>query len=155
MKKTLLLGLLAGLAFSLHANEFVPLDRVQARQLVDVSTHKKPTVVALWSTECSHCKKNLKLFRRLAQEEPSLVVVTVVTEPVSPAVMAQLEVLPTPHRFAYGNDMPEALAFSLDSTWHGELPRTLLFDGQGHRKAISGVLDEKTVREALLLSRKK
>ncbi|MNY55238.1 hypothetical protein D3C86_1911970 [compost metagenome] len=51
--------------------------------------------------------------------------------------------------FAYGNEAPEALAFAIDPNWRGELPRTLLFDGQGGRQALSGVIEPQRALQLL------
>ena len=48
-------------AGSLAAADLTPLDRNTARSLLDPASHKQPTIVALWSSDCSYCKKNLKL----------------------------------------------------------------------------------------------
>lgn len=156
MKKslTVLLAPLLLASFTLpvaQASDFTAIDRKQARQLVDPVAYKQPTVVALWSSDCSHCKKNLKLFKELGQREKQLTIISIATEPESPALTAHLAALPASQRYAYGHESPEALAFALDPEWHGELPRTLLFDGKGGRVALSGVLDEASIRRALHL----
>ncbi len=141
------------LALPAGAGGFSPLDRAAARELTDPGRHRQPTVVALWSSDCVHCKKNLGLFATLAKADRRLRVVTVATEPESPALTPLLERTGVPgERFAYGGDNPEALAYALDPAWAGELPRTLLFDGKGGRTAASGVLDEARVRAALGLA---
>ena len=129
------------------------LDREQARGLVDPDRHGAPTIVALWSLECPHCKHNLRLFAELARRHPELRLVTVAAEPLAADMQAVLDGLGVPGpRYAYGDDMPEALAFALDPRWRGELPRTLFFDGRGGRTAVSGVRDEDFVRRALGLA---
>lgn len=129
------------------------LDREQARQLADPASHEVPTIVALWSLDCSYCKGNLRLFSALAGQIPGLRLVTVATEPAAADMTAVLDALGvTGTRYAYGAEMPEALAYALDPRWRGELPRTLFFDGRGGRTAESGVRDEAFVRRALGLA---
>jgi hypothetical protein len=129
---------------------FVALDRTQAKALTDPATHTTPTIVALWSSDCIHCKANLKLFAAMNKADKRLRVITVATEPVNAELAEPLDRLALPgKRYAYGTDPPEALAFALDPKWSGELPRTLLFDGRGGKLAKSGVLEESAVREAL------
>jgi hypothetical protein len=129
------------------------LDREQARQLAEPASHEVPTIVALWSLDCPHCKRNLRLFAALAGQIPDLRVVTVATEPAAVDMKAVLDALGVPGaRYAYGAEMPEALAYALDPRWRGELPRTLFFDGRGGRTAVSGVQDEAFVRQALGLA---
>ena len=86
----------------------------------------------------------------LPRADRRLKVVTVATEAESPTLAPLLEKTGISGlRYAYGADNPEALAYALDPAWAGELPRTLLFDGKGGRRAVSGALTEAQVREAL------
>ncbi|MGE5490471.1 MAG: TlpA family protein disulfide reductase [Actinomycetota bacterium] len=142
------------LALPAMAADFISLDRAGARALVDPSAHGRPTAIALWSSDCVHCKKNLRLLGSLARNNKQLQVMTVATEPESPELATFLDgtgVKGT--RYAYGSDAPEALAYALDPAWRGELPRTLLLDGKGGRVAISGILDEAALRQSLGLAR--
>lgn len=138
-------------ALAAAATGFTPLDKATARALADSTSHRRPTVVALWSSDCVHCKKNFRLFTDLAKADKTLVLISVATEPDNPALAPLLDRAKLPgQRYAYGDEAPEALAYALDPAWHGELPRTLVFDGKGGRIALTGVLDEKTLRRALL-----
>ena len=145
------LALLLGCSAAVSAAErFVPLDRTAAARVVDTARHTRPTIVALWSSECVHCKKNLKLFADLAKASPQLKLITIAAEPVHEDLAPMLDGIAVPgERFAYGPDMPEALAYALDEKWRGELPRTILFDGRGGKVALSGVISEATARSSL------
>lgn len=126
------------------------LDRQTARQLVDPARHARPTIVALWSSDCPHCKKNLALFAQLAKTDQQLRLLTVAAEPAWDGLAAPLDRLDVPgERYAYGDDAPEAVAYALDPNWRGELPRTLFFDGRGGRHAVSGQVDAHQVRTHL------
>lgn len=152
MKRLVLvmLCLLLGATTASAADGFRLLDRAVAQRLVDPAAYRSPTIVALWSTDCVHCKKNLRLLAELAAAGHDLNLVTVAVQPYSDDLAEPLLRLAVPgERYAYGHDAPEALAFALDPKWRGELPRTLLFDGRGHRIAISGVLDRDAVARAL------
>ncbi|MBS1190032.1 MAG: hypothetical protein H6R10_1824 [Rhodocyclaceae bacterium] len=132
---------------------FTALDRAAARRLVDPAAHSRPTVIALWSSDCVHCKKNLRLLADLSRSSGPFQVVTVATEPESPDHAKMLDAAGIQGtRYAYGSDMPEALAYALDPAWRGELPRTLFLDGKGGRTAVSGVLDEAALRSRLGLT---
>lgn len=148
-----LLAFLAASAVSLVAwagPAFQPLDRQAARALVEPARHTRPTIVALWSSDCPHCKKNLALYARMAKQDKQLRLVTVAAEPAWAGLAAPLDKLGVPgERYAYGDDAPEAIAFAIDPAWRGELPRTLLFDGRGSRQAVSGAIDEATLRQKL------
>lgn len=151
MKQIVLFAaLLLGGATGALAGPVAPLDRGQARALADAAGHGRPTVVALWSSECTHCKGNLALFAALVRREPRLRLVTVAAEPADAALAEPLDRLEVPgERYAWGADAPEALAYALDPKWRGELPRTLFFDGRGGRQAVSGRVDEATARRLL------
>jgi thiol-disulfide isomerase/thioredoxin len=137
------LVLLFQTTLSLAAEPFMALDRKSAKALVDPAAHARPTIVALWSIDCSHCKKNLQLFARLAKVDRRFTLITVAAERASPLLAGPLDKLAVPgKRYAYGEDAPEAIAFALDPKWRGELPRTIFFDGRGNSTAISGVVDE-------------
>ncbi len=117
------------------------LNKAQARLLVDPSQHQQPTLLTLWSLECAYCKKNLTQFGELLRQYPNIQLLTLASEPATDEHAALLQKLALPGRhFAYGNEAPEALAFTIDPNWRGELPRTLLFDGKGGRQALSGVI---------------
>lgn len=149
MIRPLLSVLLLSIALSVQAAGPQRIDRTQGRELTDPARQRQPTVVALWSLECSHCKKNLQLLGRLAKANPALRVITVAAEPgqAAHAPMLDRHALAGP-RYAYGSDAPEAIAFGLDPDWAGELPRSFLFDGKGGSVKRSGVLTQTMVEQA-------
>lgn len=150
----LLLLVLAGMKAA-AAEPFFVLDRQGARSLVDAKSHSVPTIIALWSSDCSHCKRNLKLFAQMATATPRLRLITIAVEPLSEELAVPLDRLSVPGaRYAYGAESPEVLAHALDPKWRGELPRTLLFDGNGGKEAVSGAMDEHGVRRHLRLTAK-
>jgi len=144
---------LAWSAIAGAADGFAALDRAAAARLADPASHGAPTVVALWSLDCVHCKKNLKLFAELGKLDARVRLVTVAVQSEEAGLAEPLDRLGVPgQRFAYGADAPEALAFALDAKWRGELPRTLLFDGRGGKATLSGVVSEADARRALGLA---
>lgn len=146
-----LLGCLLALSHAAVAGEpFIAMDRATARMLADANSHAAPTIVALWSNDCVYCKSNLKLFAEMVAKTPGLRLITVAVEPISDDLGPPLDRLAVPGaRYAYGPDAPEALAFSLDPKWRGELPRTLFFDGRGGKSVQSGTVPESQARRAL------
>jgi len=132
----------------LAAADFTPLDRLAAKQLVNPDTHRQPTIVALWSSDCTYCKKNLKMLSRLAKSNKKLRVITVAAEPESDQLLPILNPYGlTGPRCAYGADNPEAIAYAIDPKWGGELPRTFLFDGRGGKEVVAGVISTGTVEK--------
>lgn len=153
MKRRLLALLVGLLALPLQAADFLVLDRAAARQLLDPASHRQPTVVALWSADCSHCKKNLQLLSALAKSNPRLKIVTVAAEPAGEEHGPLIARYALPGlRYAYGSDTPEAIAYAIDPSWAGELPRTFLFNGSGGQEKRSGVLSVETIAKATGLS---
>jgi hypothetical protein len=150
MKRLVLISFLLACVTSAFATGFVALDRKSARTLTDGSTHTAPTIVALWSTDCPYCKKNLGVFTDMVKADASLQLITVAVEPLSAEVATSLDRIRVPGvRYVYGTDAPEAIAYALDPKWRGELPRTLFFDGRGNRVMISGAVDVATTRKSL------
>lgn len=122
------------------------LDKAQASQLLRADRYKRPTLVVLWSTECSYCKRNLQWLKALSADKSRFDLISVATEPMSPAVskvLAQHKL--NGQHWAYGSELPEAVAYALDADWAGELPRSYWFDGQGGRQVLSGVLTDGTM----------
>lgn len=60
---------------------FQPLDRQAARALVEPARHTRPTIVARWSSECPHRKKNLAIYARITKQDKRLRPVTIAAEP--------------------------------------------------------------------------
>ena len=52
--KNLLAAIVWMSAATCSANDFVPLDRAAAAAIADPASHARPTIVALWSSECVH-----------------------------------------------------------------------------------------------------
>ncbi|MGE5469548.1 MAG: TlpA family protein disulfide reductase [Bacteroidota bacterium] len=148
--KNFLIILACCLTLPLQAAEFTPLDRTTARQLLDPQSHSQPTVVALWSSDCSHCRKNLELLAKLSRSNKRLQVITIAAEPETAALAPILDRYRLPGaRYAYGNGNPDAIAYAIDPTWAGELPRSFLFDGIGGKEKISGVISKPAAEKAL------
>lgn len=150
--RKLLAVLLVTLANGAAAADFTSLDRPTGRNLTAAASHTRPTVVALWASDCVYCKKNLRTLAALAKANRQLRIVTVAAEVPGPATRPEIDKTGVPgERYAYGDDVPEALAYALDPHWRGELPRTYLFDGKGGVQAVSGVIDAAGFRAALQL----
>jgi thiol-disulfide isomerase/thioredoxin len=150
--RKLLAVLLVTLATGAAAADFTSLDRPTGRNLTAAASHTRPTVVALWASDCVYCKKNLRTLAALAKANRQLRIITVATEVPGPATRPEIDKTGVPgERYAYGDDVPEALAYALDPHWRGELPRTYLFDGKGGVQAVSGVIDAAGCRAALQL----
>jgi thiol-disulfide isomerase/thioredoxin len=136
------------MAGPLAAADFTLLDRQMAKRLLDPDNHHQPTVIALWSSDCNYCKKNLKLLSGLAKKNRKLQLITVAAERES----AQLSPMVASYglagsRYAYGADNPDAIAYAIDPKWGGELPRTFVFDGRGGKVIVAGVISSSNVEK--------
>lgn len=142
--------LLCGIAPLANAGGVEKLDRATASLLVDEDRYSQPTVVALWSLDCSHCKRYLKELGELSRGNDQVQIITVAVEPWHEEHGAVLDELNTgAQRYAYGDEVPAVLGYALDPAWHGELPRALFFDGQGNKEARSGRLSMDAVKQLL------
>ena len=150
MKKSLLLLLAALLVLPVQAADFTPLNKSTAAQLLDPASHRQPTIVALWSSDCSHCKKNLELLSTLVKSNKQLRVITVAAEPDSAILGPLLDryALPGP-RYAYGSDNPDAIV-DVNQAF-GDLCVAYAGTGLGvgRKEKVSGVISAQFAEKAL------
>lgn len=101
-------------------------------------------VVALWSVGCTHCPAELKALGEFRKKQPKLDIVLISTDtPDDTQQAAQLAGkfgLRHSEQWIFSDEMPERLRFEIDRNWHGELPRTLLYDRAHRVTAISGLI---------------
>jgi len=134
-----------------QAGEFASIDRAAATKLFAASNYREPTIITLWSSDCSHCKKNLQFLSEQIKTNKRLRIITLAAEQESGELAPILNryALPGP-RYVYGSDNPEAIAYAIDPNWAGELPRSYLFDGHGGKEKISGVITAATLEKAFM-----
>lgn len=99
--------------------------------------------LVMWDLECAYCVKSLKNIAEAQQKDPSLMVVTVATDPMSRAgeIVARIRDLGVrSEMYAFDGAPPEALRYAIDPTWAGEKPRAYRYAPNGERTAMSGVL---------------
>lgn len=125
-----------------------------------VSAHKgRPFVLFVWSLDCVFCKASISELARHQQKAPRFDVVTVATDAAGdPDIQAQLikrlEAAGLGStNWAYGEAPSEQLNYAIDPKWHGELPRSYWYDGQGKRVAYSGVLTSQMIAKLSAQSR--
>lgn len=110
---------------------------------------KKPFVVAFWSLHCAPCKEDIALLKAIHAKHPDLTIVLVATDgpqehAAAARYLAQLG-LGRIQQWGFADEFEERLRYSVDQAWHGELPRSYLFDQDHAFSAHSGVLDAKVV----------
>lgn len=113
----------------------------------------RPFVLALWSTTCTSCLKELRVLGRLAGRDPNLPLAIVSTDTPEDAAdirtalkRAGLDRLDT---WVFADGVPERLRHAIDPAWRGELPKSYLYDAAHRREAHAGALDEAMVRQFL------
>jgi thiol-disulfide isomerase/thioredoxin len=111
----------------------------------------KPFILSLWSVNwCGHCITELTMLGKLAKTKAPLPLVLVATDgmefsaPIQKTLhrlgLAQME------SWVFNDDIPERLRQTIDPNWHGEIPRTYLYDAQHRREAVAGVLGEQKLK---------
>lgn len=113
----------------------------------------RPFVLALWSTTCTSCLKELRVLGRLVRRDPNLPLAIVSTDTPEDAAdiraalgRAGLDRLDT---WVFADSVPERLRHAIDPAWRGELPKSYLYDAAHRREAHAGALDEATIRQFL------
>ena len=111
----------------------------------------RPFILSLWSVNwCGHCIDELTMLGKVAKarKQLPLVLVSTDTPESSSAIQATLKRLGLAGMgsWVFDDDIPERLRHVIDPDWHGELPRTYLYDAQHRREAVVGVLSEKKLK---------
>jgi thiol-disulfide isomerase/thioredoxin len=137
----LALALLSALALPAMAQEIKPFVAGSIKEIT-AARQGKPFILGMWSLTCAHCREELAFLSGLVKKHPSLDLVLVATDTPeeSEAIGATL------HQFGLGgaeawvfaDPFEERLRFEIDPKWHGELPRTYLFDPSHKALAFSG-----------------
>lgn len=104
----------------------------------------KAFVLAFWSIGCTHCPTELKALGALKKAYPKLEVVLIAADSPDDAPQAEKAVqsygLGKVPQWIFSDEAPERLRFEIDPRWHGELPRTYLYDRSHVVQAVSGVI---------------
>ncbi|MEI6463852.1 MAG: TlpA family protein disulfide reductase [Verrucomicrobiota bacterium] len=102
-------------------------------------------LVAFWSVNCEPCKAEITLIAGLHRSYPDVPVVLIAADQPSlrPAVVRFLgrQELGRIETWQFGDAAEERLRYTVDPTWHGELPRAVFFDAKHAPTAHSGVPD--------------
>ncbi len=112
-----------------------------------------PFLVALWATDCPPCRRELALLSGFAADHPEVPVVLIATDPPdnAEAVDEVLEsfALPGADAWRFGDAGAERLRYAIDPAWRGEMPRSYLYDEDGHRVGISGPISTELLQRWL------
>jgi thiol-disulfide isomerase/thioredoxin len=116
----------------------------------------RPFILSMWSVNwCGHCITELTMLGKAVKRKKQLPLVLVATDtPEFSAAIQQTQKrlgLATVDSWVFDDDIPERLRHAVDPAWHGELPRTYLYDAQHRREAVVGVLSEQKLMAWLKL----
>lgn len=146
----LMLALLLALVPTVYAQEIKPFVSGSLKEITS-ARQGKPFILGMWSLTCTHCREELVLLSGLVKKHPDLDLVLVATDTPEEgeAISATLRQsgLGGAEAWVFADPFAERLCFEIDPKWHGELPRTYLYDPSHKAQASSGKLD------ALLMER--
>ncbi|HUW50572.1 MAG TPA: TlpA disulfide reductase family protein, partial [Sulfuricella sp.] len=113
----------------------------------------KPFILSLWSLTCTHCREELSLLSGMVKKYPNLDLVLVATDTPeeAEAIGATLRQsgLGGAEAWVFADPFTERLRFEVDRKWHGELPRTYLYDPSHKAQAFSGKPDALQIEQWL------
>ena len=105
-------------------------------------------IVHLWGLSCAPCIDELSRWAAFIARQPQARVVMIEVEPADPArILATLRRagialgVSAGHHYAVQGFPDERWRYSIDPSWGGELPRTLLLEAAGAMRAFSGTTD--------------
>jgi thiol-disulfide isomerase/thioredoxin len=139
-----LLVLLLVLVFPAAAQDLKPFVAGSIKEIA-AARQGKPFILGMWSLTCTHCREELAMLSGLAKKHPGLDLVLIATDTPeeSEAISATLRQsgLWGAESWVFADPFAERLRFEIDPKWHGELPRTYLYDPSHKVQAFSGKLD--------------
>ena len=103
-------------------------------------------IVAVWSTDCPPCRRELSLLGAFRAEHPGVPVVLIATDPPENAELVERVLesfdLPGADFWLFGDSGADRLRYTIDSGWRGEMPRSYLYDRDGSRVGLSGPISK-------------
>lgn len=144
------LALLLVLAPPVAAQEVRPFVSGSLKEIT-AARQGKPFILGMWSLSCTHCREELSLLSGVAKKYPNLDLVLVATDTLeeAEAINATLRKsgLGGAQAWVFADPFADRLRFEVDRKWHGELPRTYLYDSTHAVTAISGKLDRQRLEQ--------
>ncbi len=151
--------LLAGLSLSLGSAWLTAADLKPALKSFERDSYKtiladyqgKPFLLGLWSLDCPPCFKELEELARWKQQYPQLNLVLIATDEyeLKEEVNQQIKAfgLEQSDNWIFSEQATVKLRYAIDPNWHGELPRSYLYDAQHQSTAVSGLLNKETIQQ--------
>jgi len=115
-----------------------------------------PFIVAVWSTDCPPCRRELALLSAFSDEHPDVPVVLIATDPADNAdsvaqILASSDLVRA-DAWQFGDAGAERLRYAIDAGWRGEMPRSYLYGYDGSRVGLSGPISEDLLERWLAVS---
>jgi len=152
MRLSILLALLLSLASVCGAEAAGPLPFERGSwEKLRASHAGQPTVVHFWSLTCGPCLVELPHWGKLVADRRDLKLVLIAADPLpqeQERVSATLAAagLTNSESWSFTDRFYERLRYEIDPAWAGELPRTVMIDGDGKTTVLPGVADLAQVR---------
>jgi thiol-disulfide isomerase/thioredoxin len=152
VRLAILLALLLGVASLSGAQAAGPLPFERGSWAKLRANHVgQPTVIHFWGLTCGPCLVELPAWGRLQAERPDLRLVLIAADPLPQepervsATLARAN-LGGSESWSFSDRFYERLRYEIDPAWGGELPRTVMIDGDGKTTVLPGVADLAQVR---------
>ena len=134
---------LSAIALSVHADNIQDFG-TQSFAQIKQQYAGKAFVLSLWSIDCAPCRVELKLLGELKKRDPNFPLVVISTDPIEnreeAADILDDYGLKDITSWMFADAFVERLRYSIDPTWHGELPRSYFFRADSSVESHSGVL---------------
>lgn len=148
----LALILLSALILPAAAQELKPFVGGSFKEIT-AARQGRPFILGMWSLTCTHCRAELALLSSLLKKYPDLDLVLVATDTPEEgeAISTRLRQsgLGGAQAWVFADPFVERLRFEIDPKWHGELPRTYLYDPSHKALAFSGKPDPQQLAQWL------
>ena len=103
-------------------------------------------IVAVWSTDCPPCRRELSLLGAFRAKHPGVPIVLIATDPADNAELVEQVLdsfeLPGADFWLFGDAGAERLRHAIDPGWRGEMPRSYFYNRDGSRVGLSGPISE-------------
>lgn len=111
--------------------------------------HGDSFLLVLWSVDCPPCIEELPALARFHTENPKANLVMVSTDSKNQqediSNLIEKHGLADIQQWVFDGDSVQAIRFSIDPLWYGELPRSYFHHDENERQAKTGRLDEDTL----------
>jgi len=147
----LLLGCGSGCLMAAEAGSPLKAFGPNSFESIQTKYQGKPFMLALWSLDCPPCFKELNNLARWKRNHPGLNLVVVATDDYSMKVEVSQQIkafgLEQADNWIFSEHAAVRLRYNIDPYWHGELPRSYLYDRRHSSTAISGLLKDETIQQ--------